>query len=136
MTFKQHDNIEDPIVSCHARLGAGITFPMLYYLVDERMPKRGKRRHKLNSLDNVRLPDRIRPHEQGERPDIVQLEALVIAKVSKPYMLDGQRHEMRTGMTRYRNFSGASALKIPGSREVPTSRYTESLDTDERPSST
>ena len=136
MTFKQHDNIEDPIVSCHARFSAGVAFPMLYYLVDERMAKRGKRRHQLNALDDVGLSDRIRPHEQGERLDIVQLEALIIAKVGKPYMLDGQRHEMRTGMTRYRKFSGASALKIPGSREVPTSRYTESLDTDERPSST
>ena len=36
MAFK-HDNIKDPIVSCHARLGAGVAFPMLYYLVDERM---------------------------------------------------------------------------------------------------
>ena len=136
MTFKQHDNIEDPIVSRYARLGSGIAFPMLYHLINKRMPKRGKRRHQLNALDDVGLPNRIRPHEQGERPDIVQFEALIIAKVGKPYMLDGQRHEMRTGMTRYRKFSGASALKIPGSREVPTSRYTESLDTDERPSST
>ena len=42
---------------------------------------------------------------------------------------------MRTGMTRYRKFSGSAALKMPGLSDDCTSRNTSSVPTAARPSS-
>ena len=136
MALKQHHDIEKPIPIGHARISAGEVLPVLDHLIDYRVSEGSKGGHELDALHNVRFPNRIRSYEQGERPDVVQLEALVIAKVGETYVLNKKRHEMRTGMTRYRKFSGAWALKMPGSREVPTSRNTESPEIEERPSST